>query len=166
MSSIKNVNINKEEPEKDEIVRPAGFALSALIAVASLAMAKSIIDNTYKFGRSDFSWIIMISDIGCLLMLSHFILSCAVPSYLVGKPETWKIAPLAAGGALTFLAGLLLVFFEPEKTKNIYFWLEFLSPFPFVAYGFFVHLLDDAGDSALLMLKPWRRAGDDSEFTV
>lgn len=165
MSSEKSINISREEPEQDEVVRPIGFILSALLAVASLAMAKSIVDNTSKHGTPNFSWIIMLSDVGLILMLIHFILSCALPSYLVGAPQKWKIAPLAAGGVLTFLAGIL-AFGQDEITKDIYFWLEFLSPIPFVAYGYFVHLLDDDEESVLLMLKPWRRAGDNCGCTV
>ena len=161
-----NINVSKGgETEQDEVFRPLGFTVSAIFAVASAAMAKSIIDNTAKYGKVGFSWLTMISDIGCILMLSHFIMSCALPEYLLGKPPKWKISTLVVGGVLTFLAGILSFFFCPEgvnpNKENIFFWLEFLSPIPFIAYGYFVHLLDDEEDkSFLLMFKPWRRAGD------
>lgn len=162
MNSEKHVNISKEEPEQDEVVRPAGFVVSALLAVASAAMAKSIIENT---SSKNFSWIIMTSDIGCIMMLTYFIMSCAIPSYLIGKPEIWKMAPLVMGGILTFLAGILALF-QNDMNKDIFVWLEFLSPVPFVAYAYFVHMLDDDEGSLWVMLKPWRKGGDNCNSTV
>ena len=156
MSSEKNINVNKEQPEQDEVIRLGGFTLSALIALASVSMAKSIIDNTSKNSAGGFSWFIMTSDIGCILMTAYFVLSCAIPTYLLGRPEKWKIAPLVLGGFLTFIAGILAIMFS-KFDKDIYFYLEFLSPIPFVACGYFVHLLDDDEKSVWLMLKPWRK---------
>ena len=167
MTAAKDINVSKEEVELDEAIRPLGFSVCALLAVSSLAMAKSIIENSSKWGEAGFSWVIMISDAGCLLMASYFVICCALPEYLLGKPEKWRVAPLAIGGVLTFLAGILAFVYPPPGIKrDIYFWIEFLCPIPFMALASFAHLLNDEEESAWLMLKPWRKSGANAASSV
>lgn len=161
MTTEKDININKESQIKyAEEIRPLGFTVSAVLALVSLVMAQSIVPNMALWDKEDFSWVELTSDIGCILMSIYFIICCAVSDYLIGKPSKLKIAPLALGGLLTFIAGIAAFFFQlrSKRDKDIYFFLEFLSPIPFLALAYFTHFLDDDEESTLLMLKPWRNA--------